>query len=281
MKEVVAYVAASHGYSQRKACQLARQHRSTQRKPSTRDPRTALRQRMHEIVATRIRYGYRRVHVMLKRDGWQVGRNVVYRLYREEGLVLRTKRPRRRKMVVHREARCQPKRPNEAWTLDFIHDQLSNGQKFRALTVVDVFSREALAIEVGQRLRGEHVVDVLNRLVRQRRAPKYLFADNGSEFTGHLVDLWAYHHGVRIDFSRPGKPTDNAYIETFNGSLRDECLNVHWFETIGQARQLIEAWRSEYNESRPHAALGYLPPSEYAAGATTSLPRTGDSAVGG
>jgi len=145
-------------------------------------------------------YGYRRVHVMLKREGWGVGGNSVYRLYREEGLALRTRQPRRRKMVVHRQARCQPQRPNEAWSLDFVHDQLSNGQKFRMLTVVDVFSREAL-----------------NRLVRQRGAPRYLFADNGAEFTGRLVDLWAYHHGVRIDFSWSGKATDNAYIETFNG----------------------------------------------------------------
>ena len=167
-------------------------------------------------------------------------------------------------MVVHREGRCQPRRANEASSLDFIHDQLSNGEKFRALTVIDVFSREALAVEVGQRLRGEHVVEVLNRLVRQRGAPKYLFADNGAEFTGHLVDLWAYHHGTRIDFSRPGKPTDNAFIETFNGSLRDECLNVHWFETLAEARRLIEAWRIDYNESRPHMALGNIPPSEYA-----------------
>ena len=235
---------------------------------------------MHEIVATRIRYGYRRVHVMLRREGWAIGRNLVYRLYRDEGLALRTKRPRRRKMVVHREARYRPARANEAWTLDFIHDQLSDGQKFRALTIVDVFTREALAIEVGPRLRGEHVVEVLNRIVRRRGTPKHLFADNGSEFTGHLVDLWAYHHGVRIDFSRPGKPTDNAFIETFNGSFRDECLNVHWFDTIAQARREIEAWRNEYNVSRPHAALGYLSPSEYAAGATASRSPIRDLAVG-
>lgn len=222
MKEVVAYVVSSHGYSERRACQVTSQHRSTQRKPSTRDPRTEVRQRMHEIVATRIRYGYRRVHVMLKREGWQIGRNVVYRLYREEGLVLRTKQPRRRKMIVHREARCKPQRPNEAWSLDFVHDQLSNGQKFRMLTVVDVFSREALAIEVGQRLRGEHVVEVLNRLVRQRGAPKYLFADNGGEFTGRLVDLWAYHHGVRIDFSRPGYSM-RWKIELFFKILKSGC----------------------------------------------------------
>ncbi len=264
MKEVVRYVTSCHGYSERRACALTRQHRATQRKPSRRDPRTALRLRMREITQTRIRYGYRRVLTMLRREGWSIGKKLVYRLYCEEGLVLRSKRPKRRKMAVHREARCQPKRVNEAWSLDFVHDQLSNGQTFRALTVVDIFSREALAIEVGQRLRGEHVVEVLNRLVRQRGGPKYLFADNGAEFTGQLVDLWAYHHGVRIDFSRPGKPTDNAFIETFNGSLRDECLNQHWFETIGEAKSLIEAWRLDYNESRPHMALGNKTPLEYA-----------------
>jgi putative transposase len=275
MKEVVKYVTSCHGYSERRACSLTGQYRSTQRTASRRDPRLAIRQRMHEIVRTRVRYGYRRVLTMLRRDGWAIGKKLVYRLYCEEGLVLRSKRPKRRKMAVHREARCQPKRVNEAWSLDFIHDQLSNGQKFRALTVVDIFSREALAIEVGVRLRGEHVVEVLNRLVRQRGAPKYLFADNGAEFTGQLVDLWAYHHGVRIDFSRPGKPTDNAFIETFNGSLRDECLNLHWFETINEARSLIEAWRTDYNESRPHMALGNKTPMEYALFAMPSLTAKG------
>jgi putative transposase len=263
MKSVVDYVTACHGYSERRACALTRQHRSTQRKPSTRDPRAEIRQRMHEIVRTRIRYGYRRVHVMLRREGCSVGKNLVYRLYREEGLALRSKRPRRRKMVVHREARYRPERPNEAWSLDFVHDQLSDGKTFRALTVVDIFTREALAIEVGQRLRGENVVEVLNLLVLQRGPPKYLFADNGAEFTGHLVDLWAYHHRVRIDFSRPGKPTDNAFIESFNGSLRDECLNLHWFDTLAEAKALIEAWRKDYNESRPHMALGNKTPAEY------------------
>jgi putative transposase len=264
MKAVVDYVVASHGYSERRACKLTRQHRSTQRKPSTRNPQVALRQRMREIVATRIRFGYRRVHIMLKREGWRVGKNLVYRVYREEGLVLRSKRPRRNKMVVHREARRRPSRLNEAWSLDFVHDQLADGSKFRLLTVIDVFSREALAIEVGSRLRGEDVVAVLNRLVQQRGAPIQLFVDNGAEFTGHMVDLWAYHRKVRIDFSRPGKPTDNAFIESFNGSLRDECLNLHWFQDLGEARQIIGAWRIEYNESRPHMGLGDLTPLEYA-----------------
>jgi len=275
MKDVVKYVTSYHGYSERRACRLTRQYRSTQRKPSTRDPRLALRQRMNEIARTRVRYGYRRIHIMLKREGWEVGRNLVYRVYREEGLVLRGKRPKRRKMPVHRQVRCNPKHSNEAWSLDFVADQLSNGQKFRALTVLDVFSREALAIQVGQRLRGEHVVEVLNRLVRRRGAPKYLFTDNGAEFTGHLVDLWAYHHGTRIDFSRPGKPTDNAHIETFNGSLRDECLNVHWFSSIEEAQALIEAWRREYNESRPHMALGNMTPREYVLKTGSSLGPTG------
>lgn len=158
MKDVVAYVVSSHGYSERRACAVTRQHRSTQRKVSRREPHTEIRQRMHEITSTRLRYGYRRIHIMLKREGWPRGRNLIYRLYREEGLVLRRKHPRRRKMVVHREARCKPNRPNrpnEAWSLDFVHDQLSNGQKFRMLTVVDIYNREALAIDVGSRLRGK------------------------------------------------------------------------------------------------------------------------------
>ena len=264
MKKVVDYVTACHGYSERRACALTRQHRSTQRKPSRRDPRLELRQRMHEIAQTRIRYGYRRIQIMLRREGWPISRNLVYRLYREEGLALRSQRQRRRKMIVHREARVKPSRPNQVWSLDFVHDQLSGGQKFRILTVVDVYSREGLATEVDYCLRAENVVEVLNRLVRQHGAPKFLFADNGAEFTGHLVDLWAYHHNVRIDFSRPGKPTDNAFIETFNGSLRDECLNLHWFDNLAEAKRLIEAWRIDYNVSRPHMGIGNRPPREYA-----------------
>ena len=279
MKKVVEYVTACHGYSQRRACALTRQHRSTQRKPSRRDPRLELRQRMHEIAQTRIRYGYRRIQIMLRREGWPISRNLVYRLYREEGLALRSKRPRRRKMVVHREARIKPSRPNQVWSLDFVHDQLSGGQKFRILTVVDVYSREGLATEVDYRLKAENVVEVLNRLVRQRGAPKFLFADNGAEFTGHLVDLWAYHHNVRIDFSRPGKPTDNAFIETFNGSLRDECLNLHWFDNLAEAKRLIEAWRIDYNVSRPHMGIGNITPREYALQVRLLEQNTGSDAV--
>jgi putative transposase len=142
-------------------------------------------------------------------------------------------------------------------------DQLADGSKFRTLTIVDVFTKEALAIEVGQRLKGEHVVSALSRIAAQRWAPRHLFVDNGSEFSGRLLDMWAYHYRVKIDFSRPGKPTDNCHIETFNGSFRDECLNLHWFETLGEAKTNVEVWRRDYNESRSHSALKELAPAEF------------------
>jgi putative transposase len=166
--------------------------------------------------------------------------------------------------VKHREERFQAKAPNEGWSIDFVADQLQDGRRFRALTMVDVFTRESVAIVVGQSLRGEDVVRTLNRLKHEGRTPKLLFCDNGSEFSGQAMDLWAYQNGAKIDFSRPGKPTDNAFIETFNGTFRDECLNVHWFETLAEAKHLIEAWRQEYNESRPHRALRDLAPGEFA-----------------
>jgi putative transposase len=223
-----------------------------------------LRMRMHDIAKARVRFGYRRIQVLLNREGWCIGKKLAYRIYTEEGLTLRNAGGRkRRKMAVQRTLRYKPHGVNEVWSMDFVSDQLASGTRFRALTVVDIYSREALAIVVGQRLRGEDVVRTLNRLVMQRGKPKYLFTDNGAEFTGRMVDLWAYHHGVRVDFSRPGKPTDNAYIETFNGSLRNECLNVHWFETLGDAQEIIDGWRRDYNESRPHMALGNIPPLEY------------------
>lgn len=253
-----------HRISQRRACRLVKQHRSNQYYRSVTGPRQDLRRRMRELAQVRVRYGYRRLHVVLRREGWQLGHNQAYRLYREEGLQLRSKLPKRRKMVVLRRERIRPNRPDHAWSFDFVADQLADGRRFRALTVVDVYTREAVAIEVGMRLRGEDVVATLDRVAQHRRRPGYLFVDNGSEFAGRLLDLWAYHHKVRLDFSRPGKPTDNCCVETFNGSLRDECLNVHWFETLEQAREIIEAWRRDYNESRPHMALAEVAPSEFA-----------------
>jgi len=262
--QVVHYIVQSYPVSQRRACRLVRQHRGILFYRSSKDPRIGLRSRMREIAQTRVRYGYRRIHVLLRREGWTSGKNLIYRLYCEEQLQLRSKRPRRRKMSVARRERPRARQPNEVWAMDFVADQLVNGKRFRALTIVDVFSREALAIPVGQRLGAANVVNTLNRLVAQRRAPKAIFADNGSEFTGRLLDLWAYHHKVQLDFSRPGKPTDNGFVESFNGSLRDECLNVNWFESLDEASAIIEAWRVEYNESRPHMALDGLAPGEFA-----------------
>ena len=222
-REAVAYLTSRHVISQRRACRLIGQARSNQFYRSRKDRREGLRLRMKEIANTRIRFGYRRVHVMLKREGWQVGQSQAYRLYREEQLQLRSKLPKRRKMVVQRQQRIQASAPGQVWTMDFVADKVGNGEKFRMLTVVVVFTRGALAVDAGLRLRGETVVETLNRLVYRHGAPKYVFVDNGSEFTGRLMDMWAYHHGVRLDFSRPGKPTDNSYVETFDGALRDEC----------------------------------------------------------
>lgn len=263
-RPVVEYIQDHYGISQRRACRLVKLHRSAYRYRSVMDPKIGLRRRMRQLAHARVRFGYRRIHVLLRREGWRLGREQAYRLYREEGLQLRSKLPKRRKMLVTRQERYIPRRTNQAWSMDFVSDQLTNGQRFRALTIVDVFSREALAIQVGKQLRGENVVEVCNALVAQRGAPKRVFTDNGSEFSGRMFDLWAYHHGVRIDFSRPGKPTDNCFIESFNGSLRDECLNVHWFESMEEAKARIEAWRIDYNESRPHQALQEETPAQFA-----------------
>ena len=220
--------------------------------------------RIREMAQVRIRYGYRKILVLLHREGWQVGKTMVSRLYREEGLALRRTVPRRRRVAVERRERIKPAAPNQVWSLDFVSDQLADEREFRALTVMDAYTRESLAIGLGQSLKGEDVVRVLQGIQRDRGGPKRLFCDNGSEFSSRVLDLWAYQNGVKIDFSRPGKPTDNARIESFNGTFREECLNVHWFTTMGEARQFIEAWRREYNESRPHRALGERTPNEFA-----------------
>lgn len=261
---MVTYLCQHYPVSERQACRTLRVNRATHRYRSHRDPQTALRQRLRELSRTRVRYGYRKLTVLLKREGWPVGKKLVYRLYREEGLTLHPRSPRRRKATVTRRETVQATKPNEAWSLDFVADQLVEGRRFRALTVLDVFTRECLAIEAGVSLRGEHVVAVLNRIMNDRQAPKKLLCDNGSEFTSQLMDLWAYQHQVKIDFSRPGKPTDNAYIESFNGTLRRECLNTQWFLSLTDAQQQLDRWRKEYNVSRPHRALNDQTPTEFA-----------------
>lgn len=193
-----------------------------------------------------------------------MGKKLVSRLYRDEGLMRRRRSPRRRKSVVSRVHRPTVTRPMEAWTLDVVADQLVDGRRFRALTVLDVYTRECVAIEVGQSRLGEHVVAVLNRLNVQRGTPRRLFCDNGSEFGSQLMTLWAYHNKVSIDFSRPGTPPDNAHVESFNATLRRECLNAHGFESLREAHDRIEAWRREYTESRPHRAPLDRTPDEFA-----------------
>jgi len=236
--------------------------------------------RRRELASARIRYGYRKIRVLLNREGWKVGKKLVYRLYREEGLGLRRRPKSRRIASAHNRQKPRAEAPNQVWSLDFVADQFADGRRFRALTVVDGYTREGLAIEVGQSLKGHDVVRVLQRIAQQRGVPQILFCDNGSEFTSQVLDLWAYHNQVKIDFSRPGKPTDNAYVESFNGTLRSECLEAHWFAGPAEAVKRIESWRREYNESRPHRALGERTPHEFARQIAASRDLSGSTTAG-
>ncbi len=188
----------------------------------------------------------------------------VYRLYREQGMSLRHKRPKRNKAAQLRQPKTLAQKINQIWSMDFVADNLFDGRKLRMLTVVDCYSRESLAIHVGQSLKGEYVVRVLNAIVRQRGKLQTIKSDNGSEFISKAMDRWAYERGVELDFSRPGKPTDNAMVESFNGRLRQECLNKHWFMSLDDAQDKIEAWRRHYNEARPHSALDWSTPNGFA-----------------
>ncbi len=239
--------------------------RRSHRYQSTRTDQAPLLQRIKDIAATRVRYGYRRIHVLLQREGWQVNHKRVRRLYREEGLNLRLKRPRRHVTAMRRLECPAVTAANQVWAMDFVSEALFDGRRFRALTVVDAYTRECLAIEVDRGLKGEQVVAVMDRVRFLRGMPPgKIRVDNGPEFVSRALDHWAYINGVILDFSRPGKPTDNAYIESFNGRLRDECLNTHWFLSLDDARAKIEVWRRYYNKGRPHTSLGYKTPAEFA-----------------
>ena len=186
----------------------------------------------------------------------------MYRIYKEEGLQVRTKR--RKKTVSKRRVSIdRPNSVNRVWSMDFVHDELVGGEKIRMLTIVDNFSRESVAVDVGKSLRAGQVVNCLNRLKITRGLPKIITVDNGSEFSGKEMDRWAYENKVELHFIRPGKPVENAYIESFNGRIRDECLNVNIFYTLDDAKEIIERWRDDYNNWRPHSSLGYLSPMEY------------------
>lgn len=214
------------GCSQRQALRIVRMSASTYLYVSQRKDESVLKARIKEITDTRVHYGYRRVHVMLRREGHMDNVKRVYRLYREEGLSLRLKRPRRNKAAQRRQPKQLAHTINEIWSMDFVADALFDGRKLRMLTVVDLFTRESLAIDVGQSLKGEDVVRVLTAITYERGAPRTIKSDNGSEFISKVMAKWAYERGVELDFSRPGKPTDNANVESFNGRLRQECLNA-------------------------------------------------------
>jgi putative transposase len=221
-----------------------------------------LRKRIKQIADERRRSGYRMIHMVLRREGWVVNRKRVLRIYREEGLLVR-KRGRRRRSQAPRPIRVAPGRANERWSMDFIHDSLASGRRFRCLTILDEHTRESLAIEVDHSLPARRVIEALEQLREQRGLPEVIVVDNGSEFTSRAFDAWAYARGVRLEFIQPGKPVQNCFIESFNGTLRDECLNLHWFRSIADARHSINGYRADYNHVRPHSSLGGLAPAEF------------------
>jgi putative transposase len=255
--------------SERRVCQVMECPRSSYRRKSTRDEQAALRIRIRDIALSRVSYGYRRVHVILLREGWEVNHKRVYRLYRMEGLGMRPKRHHRHVTGCRRMERADATYANECWSMDFMSDELYDGQRIRLLTLVDNFTRESLAIEVGQHISGEKVAEVLSLISFKRGRPEKIRVDNGPEFVSKKLDRWAYLNQVELDFSRPGKPTDNALIEAFNGRFREECLNQSWFLSLEDAREKVETWRQEYNSTRPHGALDNLAPKEFAEIAST------------
>ena len=262
-RAVVSHLVQGHGLSQRRACRLADLNLSTWQYAPHRQEQSRLRGRLKELAAERRRFGYRRLHALLLREGWKVNHKAVHRIYVEEGLQVR-KRKRKRVSRAERQTMLVPEAPNQRWSMDFQHDLLATGQRFRSLNIVDDFSRECPAIEVDTSLPSVRVVRVLDRLAETRGLPLEIVLDNGPEMISKALDEWAWRNGVRLNFIEPGKPTQNAFIESFNGRFRDECLNENWFLDLNDAREIIEAWRIDYNTNRPHSALGYATPEEFA-----------------
>ncbi len=258
------YAIESLGLSERRACLLTGVSPSVYRYRSERGDDDALRQRMRELAGERKRFGSPRRHIMLQREGLVVNHKRTERIYNEEGLALRRKR-RRKGAAGVRVITPSPVRPNQKWSMDFVTDTTATGRRFRALAIVDDYSRECPAIEVATSLGGARVVGVLERLAETRGLPESITVDNGPEFAGKAMDEWAYRRGVKLNFIRPGKPVENAFAESFNGRLRDECLNTNWFMSVRQAREIIEDWRLDYNEVRPHSSLQGKTPKEFIA----------------
>lgn len=253
-----------HQFSERRAAGLIPVNRATLRYKHHRDPQEALRVRLRELAGSRVRYGYRRLTVMLRREGWEVNAKRIYRIYTEEGLIVRTQkrgqRAQRQRIPSGRAARA-----NQKWSMDFVAQRLADGRWIRVLTVVDQFTRECLLLYADTALSGEKVAAALDTVLSARRAPQSITVDNGTEFASRAMDLWAYRNGVHLDFIRPGRPVENGYIESFNGRLRDECLNVEVFFTLADARSKLASWQQDYNYQRPHSALADRTPAEFAA----------------
>ena len=251
-----------YSISERLACRLLQLPRSTKRyAPCPRNDQ-ALRQRLHELAAKRPRFGYRRLHKLMRRQEWIVNHKRLHRVYREEGLALRRKRRKR----LHRETppSAAPTRRNQRWSMDFVSDAIAGKRPFRAFTLVDNYTRECLAIEADTSLSGERVTRILDRVIAERGCPKALLSDNGPEFTSRVMGAWSLDRKVRHEFIEPGKPVQNAFIESFNGRLREECLNTSWFTSLADARRQLESWRQDYNHERPHSSLEYQTPFEFA-----------------
>jgi len=268
-RAAVQYAQAQCALSERRACQLVGMARSSVRYHSRRKGDDALRTRLCELAEQRPRFGYRRLHVLLRREGIVVNHKRIARLYRTEGLAVR-QRTRKSRPRIQRGRPPAPQRANEQWALDFLQDALASGRTIRLLSVIDVFTREALALVVDTSLPGSRVVRVLDRLCGERPVPAQIVLDNGPELISRVLEQWAHQHAVRLHFIDPGKPVQNAHCESFHSRLRDECLNEQWFLGLGDARQIVEAWRQDYNQERPHSALGYQTPAAFAQRAATA-----------
>lgn len=238
--------------------------RSVHRYKSIRGDQAFLVKRVKEIASIRVRYGYRRIHTLLQREGWSVNHKRIYRLYCKESLQMRLKVPRRTVSIKTRRDPVIAGKKNECWSVDFVSDELYNGHRIRFLTIVDNFTRESPGIGVGVSCKGTDVVRFLEEAIKEHGRPEAIKVDNGPEFISKELDLWAYGQGIKLDFSRPGKPTDNAFIESFNSRFRQECLNQHWFLSLEDAQMKAKAWRIDYNEQRPHSSLKNATPREFA-----------------
>jgi len=249
--------------SERRSCRLIRFSRtSKQYRIKSKDQR-ALIQRLKDLAASRPRYGSRRLYVLLRREGWIVNHKRIHRLYKQLGLQLNVRKKKKRSS--HKRIPQElPTMVNKRWSMDFVADALEVGRRFRILTVVDLFSRECLLTEAEHSFNADKVVNCLERLRQKGCFPEVITVDNGTEFASRKMDAWAHEHNIKLDFIRPGKPVDNAFIESFNGRLRDECLNMKVFSSISDAKEKLESWRLDYNTRRPHSAIGDLTPSEFA-----------------